>query len=67
MAADYVEVLESFPGNSLGKDEAWDATEKYAKIVVGQHGQDRFAVGVRALKNEIGQRVYAVVLVERKE
>lgn len=65
MPKSYHEVLETFPGNKAGKSNAWDAVRGYAGIVVGQKAQDRFAVGVRPILNEVGQQVYAVVLVSR--
>jgi hypothetical protein len=65
MPKSYHEILETFPGNRSGRSDAWDAVRNYAGIVVGQRAQDRFAVGVRPILNEVGQQVYAVVLVER--
>lgn len=63
----YREVLETFPNTKEGEADAWDATSKYAKMLVSQSAQDRLAIGVRRIRNEAKESVYAVVVVERPE
>ncbi len=63
----YREVLETFPDTKEGEAEAWDATRKYATLLVAQSAQDRLAIGVRRIRNEANQSVFAVVVVDRKD
>lgn len=67
MSARYREILETFSGDKSGECDAWDAVEKYAKLVTSNGGADRFAVGVRQVVNEARQKVWATVLVERTD
>lgn len=66
MANRMKEVLDTFPGDKTGEARAWGATEKYAGILVAHEAVDRLAIGVRQLRNEIGQWEWAVVVVFRE-
>jgi len=66
MALGYQEVLETFSEDKGGEGAAWDATAKYARMLVRHEAVDRLAIGVRSLLNEIGEPQWAVVLVQRR-
>lgn len=66
LTSKYREVLETFTGDKEGNGKAWEATAKYAGVLVNHCAVDRLAVGVRQVRNEIGQWEWAVVLVQRE-